>query len=160
MKHSKLFLNYSMLFALTILSVFNSCEAKSKNLTSDINLFASTPGDDQIKSLLAISSDTKVDFIRWNLMLTDRKASKQAFILNIVFGEAQPNTLGFKGGGEKKIIEGQYTISQNNGGVNEEIYHLKSSSLTNEILMIKLNDNIFHLRRYLWRTTLCLMELS
>jgi hypothetical protein len=145
MKYSSLFLNYPMLLALTILSVLNSCEAKSKNPTSDINLVACTPGDEQIKSLLAISPGTKVDFIRWNLILTDTKASKQSFILNIVFGESQPNTLGFKGGGEKKSIEGQYTTSQNQGGVDAEIYHLKSSALPNEILMRKLNDNIFHL---------------
>ena len=36
--------------------------------SSDITLVASTPGDEQIKSLLAISAETKVDFIRWNLI--------------------------------------------------------------------------------------------
>ena len=56
-------------------SFFYSCEAKTKNLTSDINLVASTAGDEQIKSFLAIAPNTKVDFIRWNLTLRNTKSN-------------------------------------------------------------------------------------
>jgi hypothetical protein len=106
----------------------------------------STPGDELIKSLLAIHPSKKVDFIRWNLTLNKTKTDKKTFILNIVFGEAQPNTLGFYHGGTKLIFEDEYTITQNKSeGINGEIIHLKSSKLPSEIKMIKLNDNLFHL---------------
>lgn len=128
-----------------MLSFFYSCGAKTKGIFSEINLVASTPGDEQIKSLLAISPETKVDFIRWNLTLKNAKAGKQLFLLNITYGESQPNTLGFINGGENKSIEGEYNISQEKGRINGDVYHLKSAKLVAEILMVKLSDNIFHL---------------
>jgi hypothetical protein len=63
-------------------------------------------------------------------------------VLNIVYGESQPNTLGFKEGGQKKSYQGEYHITKES---NNEIYHLKSSGFQTEIAMIKLNANIFHL---------------
>lgn len=46
---------------------------------------------------------------------------------------------------EKKSIEGEYSISKDKGSITGDLYHLKSRQLTNEIVMIKLSDNIFHL---------------
>lgn len=145
MKLISSFLGNSLALMFALFTVSYSWEAKTKNLSSDINLVASTPGDEQIKSLLAIPPDTKVDFIRWNLILTNTKSNKKTFTLNINYGEAQPNTLGFKNDGEKKSIEGKYNIFNDKGSVNGEVYHLKSTKLSTEILMIKLSDNIFHL---------------
>lgn len=138
-------LSYLLLLTFLMLSSFYSCDAKNKNLSSDINLVASTPGDEQIKFLLAISSETKIDFIRWSLTLRNTKTNKQTFSLSIIYGESQPNTLGFKNGGENKSIQGEYNIYQERGSVNGDIYHLKSVKLTTEILIVKLSDNIFHL---------------
>jgi hypothetical protein len=123
----------------------SSCSGAG-NSTQQIVLVGSTPGDELIKSILSIPADKKVDFIRWNLTLNNTNAKQNTFSLDIVFGEAQPNTLGFKGGGEKRSFEGAYTVSQSKKeSSNGEIYHLKSSKLPTEIKMIKLNDNIFHL---------------
>jgi hypothetical protein len=122
----------------------SSFGASPKNL-ADINLVASTPADEQIRFQLNIPLDTKVDFIRWNLFLSNAKAEQGTFELGIQFGESQPNTLGFVNGGQKKTIEGVYSINQYHGTVNGEIYHLKSSGLPVEMLIIKLTDNIFHL---------------
>ena len=138
-------LGYPLLLAFTILSSFISCEAKTKILPSKIHLAGSTPGDEEIKLLLGISPDTKIDFIRWNLILTNTKPIQQTFTLNINYGEAQPNTLGFKNGGEKKSIDGEFTVSKGKEIMNGELYHLKSTTLPIEILMVKLNENIFHL---------------
>jgi hypothetical protein len=144
MKQIKSSLGYPLLLGLVMLSSFYSCEAKTKYLSSDINLVASTPGDEGIKSLLAISPGTKVDFIRWNLILTSAISANQQFTLNINYGEAQPNTLGFKNGGEKKSIAGEYTISQDTKSINGEVYHLKSTSLPSPISIVKLGDNVYH----------------
>jgi hypothetical protein len=120
----------------------NFCSAGTgDSSTSEIVFVASTPGDEEIKSLLTINTSTTVDFIRWNLTL--RTASDQkTFLLNIVFGESQPNTLGFKGGGEKLSFEGGYSVSRSTMG--NEIYHLKSANLPAEILLVKVNENIMH----------------
>jgi hypothetical protein len=38
--------------------------------------------------------------------LNDSKPGHNPFKLDLVFGEAEPNTPGFKKGGEKKSVEG------------------------------------------------------
>ena len=109
-------------------------------------LVASTPGDELIKSRLAIPAETKVDFIRWELNLKDLPAEEDTFMLNIVFGVGKPNTTGFMNGGENRSIAGTYTVTKSvNQTVNGVIYHLKSFHLPAEIAFVKLNDNLFHL---------------
>ena len=144
MKQTTSFLGSSLLLALVMFSGFYG-EAKTENLPTDITLVGSTPGDELIKSLLRIPPTTKVDFIRWNLALTGSISGKKTFALKINYGEGQPNTPGFINGGEKKSIRGEYNISHSKGSINGDVYHLKSDKLPTEILMIKLNDNIFHL---------------
>ena len=133
-----------MVLAFSIFACIFCFGASPKNLP-DIALVASTPGDEQIKFLLNIPPDTKVDFIRWNLTLSDEDTKKRAFALSIQYGESQPNTLGFVNGGQKKSINGLYAISQSHGIVNGEVYHLKSADLRTEMLIVKLTDNIFHI---------------
>ena len=107
---------------------------------SDKTVFVGcTPGNELIKSQLDIPKETIIDFIKWDLAFD--KLSHNSFVLNIVYGESQPNTLGFKQGGQKKSYQGQYLISKDN--VNE-IYQLKSREFQTEIALIKLNENIFH----------------
>lgn len=139
MTPSKSFLIFILL--LTGILCPGSCSAG--NSSSEIVFVGSTPGDELIKSMLTIQPETKVDFIRWNLTLNN---TKSAFVLSIVFGESQPNTSGFKGGGEKHSFEGEYTISKSgNKNINGEIYSLRSNKLSSVIAMVKLNDNLFHL---------------
>lgn len=144
MKPLRAFLFYKLVLA-CILFV-SSCSGATSGPVSGIALVGSTPGDELIKFLLTIPPNTKVDFIRWRLTLTDRKPDQGAFELHILFGESKPNTLGFSGGGERLSFEGTYTVSQSkNGRLNGEILHLKSSRLSGSLSMVKLSDNLFHL---------------
>ena len=141
MKHRKYLLNISL--AACVLFT-NSCSGQSAadGLTSKTVLVGSTPGDSLIKSQLAINPDKQIDFIRWDLTLNQAKNASKTYVLNIVFGEGQPNTSGFKGGGEKLSFEGVYTISKSR---NTEIYELKNEKTQSAISLVKLNDNLFHL---------------
>jgi len=124
------------------LTLFISVSCASKDGSPEIALVGSTPGDEIIKSMLAIPTDTKIDFIRWNLELK----SKNLFVLNLVFGESQPNTLGFKNGGEKRTINGTYLLQKNKKKSDFlEIYQLESKDLPGKISLAKLNQNLFHL---------------
>ena len=136
---------YLLVLPFNLLLGIHSSAANSSPEASDIVLVASTPGNDVIKSLLAIPPDKKIDFIRWNLVLTNPESERHSFSLDINYGEAQPNTSGFKNGGEKKSIEGEYGISQEKGLINGKVYHLKSPKLADEIQFIKLSENIYHL---------------
>ena len=128
--------------------VINACsQTGSPNQpTAAVVLVGSTAGDSLIKSLLTIHPDTKVDFIRWDLTLNNGENNANTFVLNINFGEGQPNTSGFKGGGQKLSFHGKYAVSQSAGqNLNGEIYQLKGHKLPASLSMVKLNDNLFHL---------------
>lgn len=132
---------FSLLFS-TLTLFAPACINTSTNSEHEIVFVGSTPGDDPVKSMLAIPTETKVDFIRWNIALSP----SNTFALDIVFGESQPNTLGFKNQGEKRSIKGTYSISQKvDKGVNQAVYHLKSGDLPVDMALIKINDNLLHL---------------
>jgi hypothetical protein len=129
-----------------MLAVFFSASSSTTD-TSEIVLVGSTPGDKEIKDLLSIPSNGNIDFIRWNLKLNNAKTNQNSFFkLDIAFGETKPNTLGFTNGGEKRSYEGTIRVSKNkNSNMGSEIYHLKSPGFSNEISIIKISENLFHL---------------
>jgi hypothetical protein len=92
--------------------------------------------------MLSISTATQVDFIKWNLNLNDNKT----FALNIVYGESQPNTLGFKSGGQTKRFQGSFAVDTSpENKAFREVYQLKSHSLAGTISLVKLSENLFHI---------------
>lgn len=135
-------LRYSVLIFCTF--IISAYSGKTNSATT-FTIVGSTPGDELIKSLLTIPKNKEVDFIRWQLILNDAKSDQNSFTLTIVFGVSQPNTLGFKVE-EKRAFEGTYTITQNKSDIlHGVIYHFNSSTLPSEIMMVKLNENIFQL---------------
>lgn len=136
MRHKKFYLIKASLAACLLFT--STCSgANTAALSPKIVLVGSTPGDSIIKSMLSISPDKQVDFIRWDLTL-----DQTAYVLNIVFGEGQPNTRGFKGGGETISIRGKYTVSKKPRG---EIYELRIEKTPTPISLVRLNENLFHL---------------
>jgi hypothetical protein len=142
MKRKKTYLIKLLLAACVLFTISCSGASKANVLSSKTVLVGSTPGDALIKSLLAINPESRIDFIRWDLTLNHAENDSKTFVLNIAFGEGQPNTGGFKGGGEKISLEGVYTVSKSQ---NREIYQLKSEKTLTAIRLIKLNENLFHL---------------
>lgn len=127
---------------LLLIGMFLTICCTATNTEPGIALVGSTPGDEAIKSILSISADTKIDFIKWNLKLDN----KNAFVLDIIYGESQPNTLGFKGGSQKENIKGTYSITKtDNHSRFKEVYQLKSNALPAAISLVKLTENIFHI---------------
>ncbi len=111
----------------------------STNMESGINLIGSTPGDEEVKSILALPAERNIDFIRWNVTLDNNRN----FLLDIHYGESQPNTLGFKGNGEKMTFKGKYSVSESSDFA--EVFHLKCAGLPSEISIAKLSENLYHL---------------
>jgi hypothetical protein len=132
------FFSLKSLLLVLFLSFSFSCLVANTN-ESNLVLTGSTPGDLMIKRILNIPAQTPVDFIRWNLIF---KNDRQ-FTLSIHFGESQPNTTGFKNGGEKRSVSGDYSVSGNQ--YFQQQYNLKSSDLTGMLSMVKLTENVFHL---------------
>lgn len=126
---------------LLLMCIFLTASCSAGNINPEIILIGSTPGDEPIKTMLTIPAETKVDFIRWNLILDDKKA----FVLDIAYGESKPNTLDFKSAG-KQTIKGTHLIVKNQMENRfKEIYQLKSDDLPEIISIVKINENLFHI---------------
>lgn len=123
---------------LVVVLIFSFSGIKANTNKNNLVLIGSTPGDLMMKRVLNIPAQTPVDFIRWNLVLQNN----QQFILDIHFGESQPNTTGFKNGGEKRTVAGSYTVGGNKNF--QQQYNLKSADLTGMLSMVKLTENVFH----------------
>ena len=130
------------LFLLPLLFLPRSSSANDGK--GEVVFVASTPGDNLMKELLKIRIDTRVDFIRWKLVLGAPEADDKKFTMDIVFGESQPNTLGFKGGGERRSITGRYAIDERTPGIDAQVYRLRSTMLPSGISIVRLTDNLFH----------------
>lgn len=134
-----------LLFSLLILlSIHLSAQEKS-SAVSEITLIASTPADSLLKSVFRIPQEERIDFVRWNLVLKN-KNNIRSFLLNINYGESQQNTLGFTGGGQKRSLNGTFTITRgyHNNPVTE-VYHLQSKDLSTVLSIVRISENLFHL---------------
>jgi hypothetical protein len=136
---------FTRLLLAACLLVTGSCSSTAITSSQTI-LVGSTPGDGEIKSLLGIPVDLKVDFIRWDLTLNNQDPGNKTFSLNIIFGENQPNTLGFTGGGQKRAFVGEYITNNISADqLQGEVYHLQGGKLPKGIKLVKLNENLFHI---------------
>jgi hypothetical protein len=99
--------------------------------SKDISFTASTPADPLVRTFLGISLADSIDFIRWNLSLTDRE-----YKLQCNYGISKPNTNGFINGGEKLSLTGSVKFENN-------IYTLQNG---NQLLKFSiLNSNLLHI---------------
>ena len=140
------FLIYTWYVQQMVVSPFFPEKGIEKAKDQDITLVGSTPGDSLIKTMLTIPQETIVDFIRWELNLSSDGNKPQGFSLNLVYGESQPNTLGFKQGGQNQTLKGSYTISSNkNSSEDKMVYGFKTSGNRSVFSLVRLTENLFHL---------------
>jgi hypothetical protein len=119
-----------------------TCSGSTAGLSGTTVLVGSTPGDQIVKSMLSIGAEKPIDFIRWDLALEAKQKDAGTFALNLVFGEGQPNTSGFKGGGEKLSRTGTYTSRQHR---NHTVYDLKGDKTAVRFSLGRLTDDLYHL---------------
>ncbi len=105
---------------------------------------ASTPCDAAIRPVVGVPRDVTCDFIRWHLSL--QVTPPRRFSLTINFGEAQPNTLGFIGGGRTVTFDGMVEVVRQTGrGEPAAIYRLDRSTPAPSITFLEVNGNLLHL---------------
>lgn len=119
-------------FAIYLVSF--TCRNNENKFSESITLVASTPGGEEIKTILGIDLKDSIDFIRWNILLD---SSSGKFKVDLQYGISKPNTNGFISP-KSKIIEGNFLVSS-------EIYLFKNPSLPNDLKIIKINEHLFHI---------------
>lgn len=124
------FLKYFLLVLLASTSLGTNVDPNSP-----LVFVGSTPCDAEVRKALAVPEIENCEFIKWHLRLDERS---KTFQLTVTFGESQPNTNGFKGGGTKREFSGKFQP----GG---SLYRLQSSELQQDLYLIVLNENLFHL---------------
>lgn len=100
-----------------------------------------TPCDSLIRSHLQIPPAELCEFIKWELTL---ESDAQKFSLVATYGESQPNTNGFKGGGKKISYTGVYSIQPATTGNNAFTYTLQPVGSASSIFLKELDRNILH----------------
>lgn len=127
------------LFLIFVLLAGN-CSAATTS--TEVIFEGSTPADAAVKSMLAIPADSRVDFMKWVLTLNDN----DSFLLNINYGESQPNTLGFVNDGKNLTLKGTLKVTKDVGEYSaQEVYHLIGEGLSEKISILKIDENILHL---------------
>lgn len=124
------------------LATTNSCSQSNLKPGSARSYVGSTPCDAFIKSSLQIPVHENCEFIKWEVTFIN---SDSTFHLTALHGEGQPNTNGFKGGGTSTRLTGTYSIghgTQTNR--NAKIYYLKPKELPSQLLLIEMDENVFH----------------
>jgi hypothetical protein len=67
------------------------------------------------------------------------------FQLSVMYGEGQPNTNGFKNGGNRMELTGTYTVHKGTPSLPQSnVYELHNSQVNSSIWMVQIDDNIFH----------------
>ncbi len=127
------------IFAVTLLCS-GSCMAASGS--SKFVLAGVTPGDPPMRSMLSITPDTKVDFIRWVLEIEPANRRAGNFSLTAVFGEAEQNTSGHKRGGESLAVIGRYSVGKLRGS---EVLKFADENKKVAFSLVRLNDDTFHI---------------
>ncbi|HVF47378.1 MAG TPA: hypothetical protein VNA17_07420 [Pyrinomonadaceae bacterium] len=115
-----------------------SCSGNAAVRKPNIVLIGSTPCDAAIKSILRVDAARPVDFVRWELGM---ETAGKAFALTVNFGEGQPNTRGFKGGGETRSHLGNYSVARRGS---HTIYTFSSPGFGSELSLIAISENVFH----------------
>lgn len=136
MRHKKTLLRSSL--TACVLLTAACATAGTTALSPGFVLVGSTPGHDEIKSILRIDQSKPIDFIRWRLSIDQ---PGRGYLLNITYGEGEPNTPGFNGGGDSRVIRGGYSVSRVSRG---DIYKLAGDELGATLSLLKLTENTFH----------------
>jgi len=109
-----------------------------------ITFVGSTPADYSVRQSLKIPQTEKCDFIKWKLELNTPAIGQ--FKLDVNYGEGQPNTPGFWGGGHFSTFTGTFNTQKFNSGTdNRTFYQLTSQQFGAPLLLVKIDDNLLHI---------------
>jgi hypothetical protein len=141
-------LSWFLLVALMCCISISSCSqiGSSRKLDATDVFVGSTPCNQKVNALFKIPSADTCMFMKWQLNTFNKANQKDSFKLLISYGDYQPNTMHFLGGGKNLSLAGKITVSysmKNNSRYT--IYRLTADKNGPELLFIELDNNILHL---------------
>ena len=144
MKSVSRFLSIALMCCITISSCSQNSLPETK-LATDI-FEGSTPCNPSVNAVLKIPlSDTCV-FMKWELDVFNKNGKDSSFKLLISYGDFQPNTMYFLGGGKSMNIAGKlWTTYIIRNSTKYRIFHLADDKNDRGLLFIQLDNNILHL---------------
>lgn len=123
----------------------------SQNSSSEtrlaIGIFeGSTPCNPSVNALLNIPLADTCVFMKWKLEMFGKNGKDNSFKLLVSYGDFQPNTMNFLGGGKSMSMVGKLlTTSIIKNGTRYNILHLAGDKNARELVFIQLDNNILHL---------------
>ena len=144
MKSVSRFLSIVLMCCIAISSCSQNSLSETK-LATDI-FEGSTPCNPSVNAVLKIPlSDTCV-FMKWELDMFNKNGKDSSFKLLISYGDFQPNTMYFLGGGKSMSIVGKlWTTYIIRNSTKYKILHLAGDKNAPGLVFIQLDNNILHL---------------
>jgi hypothetical protein len=144
MKSVSRFLSIVLMCCIAISSCSQNSLSRTR-LATDI-FEGSTSCNPSVNAVLKIPfSDTCV-FMKWELDIFNKNDKDSSFKLLISYGDFQPNTMYFLGGGKSMSIAGKlWTTYVIRNGTKYKILHLAGDKNAPGLLFIQLDNNILHL---------------
>ena len=144
MKSVSRFLSIILFCCIAISSCSQNSLPETK-LATDI-FEGSTPCNPSVNAVLKIPlSDTCV-FMKWELDMFNKIGKDSSFKLLISYGDFQPNTMYFLGGGKSMSIVGKlWTTHIIRNSTKYKILHLAGDKNAPGLVFIQLDNNILHL---------------
>jgi hypothetical protein len=144
MKSVSRFLSIVLMCCIAISSCSQNSSSKT-HIATDI-FAGSTSCNPSVNAVLKIPfSDTCV-FMKWELDIFNKNGKGSSFKLLISYGDFQPNTAYFLGGGKSMSVAGKlWTTYIIRNSTKYKILHLAGDKNAPGLLFIQLDNNILHL---------------
>lgn len=144
MKSVSRFLSIALMCCIAI----SSCSQNSlpeTQLATDI-FEGSTPCNPSVNAVLKIPLSDTCLFMKWKLDMFNKNGKDSSFKLLISYGDFQPNTMYFLGGGKSMSIVGKlWTTYIMRNNTKYKILHLAGDKNAPGLVFIQLDNNILHL---------------
>ena len=106
----------------------------------------STPCNPSVNAVLKIPLSDACVFMKWRLEMFAENGKSNSFKLLISYGDFQPNTMNFLGGGKSMSVVGNLlTTSIIKNGTKYKLLHLAGDKNAQELVFIQLDNNVLHL---------------
>ena len=144
MKSVSRFFSIALMCGIAISSCSQNSLPETK-LATDI-YEGSTPCNPSVNAVLKIPLSEACVFMKWELDMFNKIGKDSSFKLLISYGDFQPNTMYFLGGGKSMSIVGKlWTTYILRNSTKYKILHLAGDKNAPGLLFIQLDNNILHL---------------
>lgn len=123
-----------------------ACTQSVTGIGKTVLFVGSSPCDSFIRSTLDLAYSGNCEFVKWQLSVQHHESKKNSFRLQVQYGQTQPNTNGFKNGGESIVLNGVVFYTRfRHRETGYPIHELKSSDPAISVWVVEVSPDLWHI---------------